>query len=104
MRVLLKASGADGKGNVRKKYEVIDDDGNALPPPAPDSPVSQIVWLLEYGRKRGFRIGPRVQIGDTVAEVLDLRQQVQVSKAQNNGTPDLVPGSDMHTLLAGDED
>ena len=86
---------------ARKRDEVIDDDGNVLPPPEPGSPVAQIVWLLEYGRKRGFRIGPRVQIGDCVAEVLDLRQQIQISKDQDEERADLVPGSDMHTLLTG---
>lgn len=86
---------------ARKRDEVIDDEGNVLPPPEPGSPVAQIVWLLEYGRKRGFKIGPRVQVGDTVAEVLDLRQQLQISKAQKEGTPDIMPGSDMDVLLNG---
>ncbi len=88
---------------MRKRDEIIDDDGNVLPPPEPGSPVAQIIYLLEYGRKRGFRIGPRVQVGDTVAEVMDLRQQIQITKAQRGDAPDLVPGTDMHTLLVGDE-
>lgn len=86
---------------MRKRDEVIDDDGNVLLPPEPGSPVAQIIYLLEYGRKRGFRIGPRVQVGDTVAEVLDLRQQIQISKAQKDGMPDILPGSDMDVLLGG---
>lgn len=87
---------------ARKRDEVIDEDGNVLPPPEPGTPIAQIIYLMEYGRKRGFRIGPRVQVGDTVAEVLDLRQQIQISKAQRSETPDLVPGSDMAVLLGGD--
>lgn len=51
-----------------------DDDGNELTPPSPDSDIGQLIYLLEYGRQRGFRIGPRVQIGDVVLEVADLRQ------------------------------
>lgn len=88
---------------ARKRDEVIDEDGNALPPPEPGSPVAMIIYLLEYGRKRGFKIGPRVQVGDAVAEVLDLRQQIQVSKAQRSEAPDIVPGSDMDVLLNGND-
>lgn len=86
-----------------KKREVIDEEGNVMAPPEPGSPVAQIIYLLEYGRRYGFRIGPRVQVGDTIAEVLDLRQQIQVSKAQNDRLPDLVPGTDMHTLLNSED-
>lgn len=88
---------------MRKRDEVIDEDGNVLPPPEPGTPISQIIYFMEYCRKRGFRAGPRVQVGDTIVEVLDIRQQLQVSKAQrSDAPPDLVPGSDMATLL-GDE-
>lgn len=89
---------------ARKKDEVIDDDGNALPPPAPDSPVAQIMYLLEWGRLRGFQIGPRVQVGDTIIETVDLRQRASLIKDQRSGQPDLVPGTDMYTLLAGEGD
>lgn len=89
---------------ARKKTEVIDDDGNELPPPDPGSPVAQIMYLLEWGRQRGFQIGPRVQVGDTIIETVDLRQRAAMLKGQRSGEPDLVPGTDMHTLLAGDGD
>jgi hypothetical protein len=82
-----------------RKTEVTDEDGNIIPPPDPNHPVMAIVWLLEYGRTRGFQIGPHVQVGDTVVTVKDLRQAVANS---NRGEPELVPGSDMATLL-GDE-
>lgn len=82
---------------MSKKTEVLDDDGNVIPMPAPESPVMAIVWLLEYGRTRGFRIGPRVQVGDTTIEVKDLRQEA--AHAGDGDRPDLVPGSDMATLL-----
>ncbi len=86
----------------RKRDEVIDDDGNVIPPPDPSSPVMAIVWLLEYGRKRGFQIGPRVQVGDTTVEVLDLRQQSRMQDARR-GPPDLEPGSPMAVLLGGED-
>ncbi len=87
-----------------RKNEVIDEDGNVLPPPEPGTPVAHIIYLLEYGRKRGFRIGPRVQVGDAIAEVLDLRQQIQVQQAQRTETrPDVEPGSDMAVLLGSEE-
>jgi hypothetical protein len=51
-----------------------DEDGNALPVPSPDSDLSQLIALLEYGRKRGFRIGPTVQVGSITTQIADLRQ------------------------------
>lgn len=84
-----------------RKVEIVDDDGNVIAPPEPGSPVAQIIYLLEYGRTRGFLIGPRVQVGDTVLEVRDLRQAA--AHAENRRSePDLVPGSPMAVLL-GDE-
>lgn len=79
-----------------KNIEIVDDDGNAIPTPPPDSAVSQIVWLLEYGRTRGFRIGPTVQVGDTIIQVADLRQAAALQKP---GRADLDPDSDMGRVL-----
>ena len=90
-----------------KKTDIIDDDGNLLPPPDPSSPVAQFIYLIEYGRTRGFVIGPHVQIGDLIVEVRDMRQAAQMARDRQQGTPDLVPGSDFATLLTpsqrGDE-
>lgn len=83
-----------------KKLEIVDEDGNIINPPPPDSPVSQIVWLMEYGRLRGFKIGPRVQIGDTIVECTDLRQLAKESK-DTKAQPDVEPGSDMDILFNG---
>jgi hypothetical protein len=88
---------------ARKKIEIVDDDGNELPPPEPGSPVAQIIYLLEYGRKRGFRIGPRVQVADTIVEVADLRQAAATAREAGGG-PELPPGSDMAILLAQEGD
>jgi len=57
-----------------KKQELADDDGNSLPPIDPNSDVGRLTYLLEYCRIRGFRVGPRIQVGDVVLEVKDLRQ------------------------------
>lgn len=51
-----------------------DEDGNAVPLPPAESDLAQLIQLLEYGRKRGFRIGPTVQIGRLTVQVADLRQ------------------------------
>lgn len=51
-----------------------DEDGNAVPVPPAESDLAQLIQLLEYGRKRGFRIGPTVQIGKLTVQVADLRQ------------------------------
>lgn len=83
---------------MARKTEIIDDDGNALPPPEPGSPVAQIIYLLEYARTRGFRIGPQVQVGDTIVQVLDLRQAKAMQQTED-AIPDLDPDSDMALIL-----
>lgn len=57
-----------------KRRPFADEDGNIINEPPPDSPIAQIIYLLEYGRQRGFKIGPTVQVGDTTVQVTDLRQ------------------------------
>jgi hypothetical protein len=84
----------------KRRTEVIDPEGNTMPPPEPGTPMAQAIYLLEYGRLRGFRIGPTIQIGDVILQVSDLRQQVQVQKAQKaDAPPDIEEGSDMAVLL-----
>ena len=51
-----------------------DEDGNVVPVPPADSDLAQLIQLLEYGRRRGFRIGPTVKIGQLVTQIQDLRQ------------------------------
>lgn len=79
-----------------KRTEVLDDAGNIIAPPEPGSPIAQIVWLLEYARKRDFHI-PKVQIGDTVVHVTDLKQTQ--AGGQERITQDLDPESDMGKIL-----
>lgn len=88
---------------MARKIDIVDDDGNELPPPDPGSPVAQIIYLLEYGRKRGFMIGPRVQVGDAIVEVRDLRQAAAHARDQRDALPDIEPGSDMAILLGPSE-
>lgn len=84
---------------MSRRHEVTDDDGNTLPPPGPGTDVANIIYLLEYGRKRGFQIGPTLKIGETVLQVHDLRQAQQRA---GESAPDIEPGSDMATLLGGE--
>lgn len=49
-------------------------DGVDLVPPDPTTPVGQLIYLIEWARIRGVRIGPAVQIGDLVIQIADLRQ------------------------------
>lgn len=91
----------------RKKDEVIDDDGNVLPPPEPGTDAAHVIYLLEYARKRGFRIGPELKVGAIEMSVIDLRQNDARARAHKEGMIDLEPGSDMALLLTpsstGDE-
>lgn len=51
-----------------------DDEGDPVPQPAPNSDLTDLIQLLEYGRKKGFRIGPTVRVGKIITTVHDLRQ------------------------------
>lgn len=52
-----------------------DDEGNPLALPDPKSEIGQMIYLLEWARLRGFRLGPILQIGETIIQVSDLRQR-----------------------------
>ncbi len=85
----------------RKQEDILDDDGNVLPRPAPDHDVSAAIYLMEYCRTRGFQVGPTLKVGETLIQIRDLRQQAQ--QAHETARPDVEPGSDMATLLGGDQ-
>lgn len=69
---------------MTRKIDLTDDDGNAFPPPDPGSDVGRLIYLLEYARKRGFQLGPMVQIGDVVVQVRDLA----LAKRENATVPE----------------
>lgn len=87
---------------MKTSFDLVDDDGNIIPCPPPDSPIAQIVWLLEYGRKRGFQIGPAIQVGDTIVQVKDIRQEAAHAR-QADRIADLDPDSDMAKILMQDQ-
>ena len=64
----------DGDTMSHPKPPEHDDDGNPLALPDPQSDVGQLIYLLEWARIRGFRIGPEVRIGGLGVVVRDLRQ------------------------------
>lgn len=84
------------------KHDIIDDDGNIITPPEAGSTVHQLVWLLEYGRSRGFQIGPTVQIGDVIVQVKDLRQARKYAEEQKL-TSGLEDDPDMAVVLGAKE-
>lgn len=76
-----------------------DEKGNEIPID-PVSPVGQLIALLEYGRARGYRIGPTVKIDGLVVQVQDLRQ------TEGRGVPGAGDGPGPWTLAGypeGDE-
>lgn len=52
----------------------VDDEGSPLALPDASSDVGQLIYLLEWARVRGFRVGPTVQVGNLIVQVTDLRQ------------------------------
>lgn len=84
-----------------KRIEIVDEDGNTIASPEPGSPLAQIIYLLEYGRLRGFQVGPNVQFGDVIVQVKDLRQERDFAKARagDDRVSDLDPDSDMAMVL-----
>lgn len=85
---------------MTRRHELLDEDGNVLAPPEPGTDTANAIYLMEYARKRGFRVGPTLKVGDVVLQVVDLRQAAQQSKADT--VPDIEPGSDMAVLLGGE--
>ena len=79
-----------------------DDDGIAVPQPAAESDLADLIQLLEYGRRKGFRIGPMVRIGKITVQVADMRQRAaatapdepEPSIGEMVGFPDYSPGQD----------
>lgn len=71
-----------------KKLPDHDEDGNNLTPPPADSDVHAIIYLLEYGRSRGFQIGPTIQVGSVIVQVADLRQAAAHSAAGRKSEPE----------------
>lgn len=64
-----------------------DEDGNLLGVPPAETPVGQLIYLIEWCRLRGVRLGPTVQIGELVVQVRDLRQNEQDRAAQAPDDP-----------------
>lgn len=63
-----------------------DEDGDPVPQPAENSDLRDLIQLLEYGRARGFRIGPAVRVGKLAVQVTDLRQRE--GKPDQDESPD----------------
>ncbi|MGN6107240.1 MAG: hypothetical protein ACTHU0_19185 [Kofleriaceae bacterium] len=66
---------------------IVPESGETFPL-SPDDHVSRLIILLEYARRRGFRIGPTVQVGDVTLAVRDLRQD---DRSERDGS-DPAPG------------
>lgn len=64
-------------------------DGEMLKPPPDDSDVAQIIYLLEWGRMRGFVLGPTIQVGETIVQVTDpvLERRVKADATSSNPRP-----------------
>ena len=61
--------------------KLIDADGNELPTPPDGSDVAHMIYLLEYCRRRKFKLGPLAQVGDVVIQVTDPHLENEEAKA-----------------------
>lgn len=61
-----------------------DEAGDPVVAPSPETAVGEAVaaikQIMEWGRKRGFQIGPEVQVGEVVIRIRDLRQAKDLAK------------------------
>lgn len=73
-----------------------DEHGNPLPEVDPNSSAGQLIALLEYCRRRHFRIGPMVKIGDVMVQVQDLRLE------DGRDLPDLSEDPELARIMGGD--
>lgn len=55
-------------------------------PPTTD-PFQRILWFLEQCRKRNFRIGPALKVGNVTMQVADLRQARGQGADETNADP-----------------
>lgn len=62
--------------------DIIDAEGNVIPPPDASSDIAKTIYLLEYCRKRRFVLGPVVQVGEVIIQVKD----PTLERSQNQDT------------------
>lgn len=70
------------------KRKLANADGEYLPDIDPTSDVVKVVYLLEWARARGFKVGPAVQVGDVILQVQDLRQ-IEGRQSRDEPTRDI---------------
>jgi hypothetical protein len=75
-----------------------DENGNPVPEVDPLSSAGQLVALLEWARRRNFKLGPMVKIGDVMVQVTDLRQETGHRMPNLPDDPDV-----MRVMGLGDE-
>lgn len=71
------------------RSKLATEEGEYIPDIDPNSELGQIIYLLEYARKRDFRIGPNIQIGNTIVQVSDLRQLKAMSRGGDERETDI---------------
>jgi hypothetical protein len=75
-----------------------DIDGNEIAAPPPETDVGRLIYLLEWARRRGFRIGPAVVVGGLTLQIQDLRQTEGLGRS-NDAADEIGPWA-----AAGHED
>lgn len=60
-------------------------------PLAPDDDVMRAIHLLEWGRRKGVRIGPILEVGDVKMQVNDIRQLGVEKLGGKSGPVDMGP-------------
>jgi hypothetical protein len=63
-------------------------EGEPLAVPEPGTDVAHLIYLLEYCRRSGFKLGPHVQIGSIAVVVTDMRQLEDAGESPLTGPDD----------------
>lgn len=67
----------------------LSSDGEPLVVPEPGTDVAHLIYLLEYARRRGFKVGPNVQLGSIALQVHDMRQIEEGDLPDEPDDPDI---------------
>jgi hypothetical protein len=86
---------ARGRAPIQPDVDDPPATAPARPPKRERDDVDRVMALLEWGRKRGFQIGPSVEVGTVKLMVRDLRPALREKLGDDQDDEEHVPLSDI---------